>query len=98
VRPARPERLEGRAVTGGQAALPLGRLLLLPLLAFAAAIAVQMSLKAAGLPSTSALRVLATPAVAAGIVYLGLRPYPRGGRIRLALMVAVGVLLIALAT
>ncbi|MBI2912900.1 MAG: hypothetical protein HYY03_03160 [Chloroflexi bacterium] len=78
--------------------LPVGRLFLLPLLAFLVAVAIQVGLKTAGLPSTSPLRVLATPAVAAGVVYLGLRPYARAGRIRLAIMVAAGLLLVALAT
>ena len=82
----------------GALAAPLGRLLLLPLLAFLVAVAVQITLKAAGLPSTSPLRVLATPAIAAAVVYLGLGPYRRTGRIRLAAMVAAGLVLIALVT
>ncbi len=98
LRPARAQAAEGQTAKGGRATLPLGRLLLLPLVAFLVAVAVQIGLKTAGLPAESLLRVLATPFIAAVVVYLGLRPYPRAGRIRLAAMVAAGLLLVALAT
>ena len=77
---------------------PLTRFLLLPFVAFVIALAVQFALKAAGAPSTSPLRVFATPAIAAAVVYLCLRPYPTAGRLRLAAMVAMGLLLLALVT
>lgn len=75
---------------------PIARLLLLPVLAFLIAVAAQAALKAVGVPSSSALRVFATPAIAAAIVYLGLRPYRTAGRLRMAAMVGVGLLLLGL--
>ncbi len=77
---------------------PVRRILFLPLAAFLGALVIQVALKIAGLPSTSALRVLATPAIAAAIVYLGLRPYPSAGRLRFAGMVGTGLLLVAIIT
>ncbi len=77
---------------------PVRRILLLPLTAFLVAFAIQVTLKLAGVPSTSALRVLATPAIAGAVVYVGLRPYPTGGRLRLAAMVGIGLLLVAVIT
>lgn len=74
------------------------RILLLPLTAFLVAFAIQVTLKLVGVPSTSALRVLATPAIAGAVVYLGLRPYPTAGRLRLAAMVLIGLLLVAIIT
>lgn len=79
-------------------ALPLARLLVLPVAAFLIALGLQAALAAGGVPASSPLRVFLTPAVAAAVVYVGLRPYPRAGRIRLAAMVAVGVLAVALLT
>ena len=76
----------------------LARLLLLPLVAFLVAVGVQAGLRAAGVSSTSALRVFATPAIAAAVVYLGLRPYPTAGRLRMAAMVAVALFLVAVIT
>jgi hypothetical protein len=57
---------------------------------------VHVALGAAGVPAENVVRVLATPAIGAVIVYLGLYDYPRASRIRVALMVAMGLLLIAL--
>ena len=76
----------------------LVRLLFLPLLAFLVALGVQAALKVAGVPSDSPLRIFATPAIAAAVVFYGLRPYPTAGRLRLAAMVAAGPLLVALFT
>ncbi len=77
---------------------PVRRLLLLPLAAFLMAFAIQVALKVAGVPSTSAFRVLATPAIAGAVVYVGLRPYPSAGRLRFAAMVGIGLLLVAIMT
>lgn len=94
---ARPRR-ERPPPAGPRPALPLLRLLLLPVVAFLIALGLQAALAVSGVPAASPLRVFLTPAVAAAVVFLGLRPYPRAGRLRLALMVAVGVFLIALLT
>lgn len=83
-------------MTGRRASF-LTRILLLPLAAFAVALAVHGLLAAAGVSAGGPLRVFATPLIGALIVYFGLGDYPRAGRLRLAAMVAVGVLLIALA-
>lgn len=75
---------------------PVRRVLLLPLLAFAVALVIHAALAALGMSSANPVRVFATPVVGALIVYFGLPGYPRAGRLRLAAMVAVGLLLIAL--
>jgi hypothetical protein len=76
--------------------IPFSRLaIILPVFAFLIALGVQTLSKAAGLEATNPIRTILTPLVAAAIVFLGLRPYPRLGRIRLALMVAVGLFLYA---
>ncbi|HEU4760647.1 MAG TPA: hypothetical protein VFT91_11800 [Dehalococcoidia bacterium] len=77
---------------------PVARLLLLPLVAFLVAVVAQAALKAAGLSSVNPLRSLATPAIAAAVVYFGLGAYPRAGRLRMAGMVAAGLVLVALVT
>lgn len=89
---------EGAAGPEGRPHLPLSRLLLLPVVAFLIALGLQAALAGLGLPAANPLRVFLTPAVAALVVYYGLRPYPRAGRLRLAAMVAAGVLLVALLT
>lgn len=74
----------------------LARILLLPLVAFAVALAVHGLFAAAGVSAGSPLRIFTTPLIGALIVYFGLGDYPRAGRLRLAAMVAMGLLLIAL--
>jgi hypothetical protein len=76
---------------------PAGRLLLLPLAAFAIALALHAGLGAAGISAGNPLRVAVTPAVGAAIVYFGLPGYPWRGRLRLGAMVATGLLLLAFA-
>lgn len=73
-------------------------MILLPVVAFLIALAIQALLKAAGLSSENPLRVFATPLIAAAVVYWGLDPYPRAGRLRLAVMVGLSVFLVALVT
>ncbi len=85
-----------RRAPADRSRLSLARLLLLPLVAFAIAVALQAALQASGLPAASPLRVFATPAIAAAVVFYGLRPYPTAGRLRQAAMVAAGLLLVAL--
>lgn len=75
---------------------PIRRVLLLPLVVFAAAIGIHAALAALGMSSANPVRVFATPLIGALIVYLGLPSYPRAGRLRLAAMVAAGLLLIAM--
>jgi hypothetical protein len=69
------------------------QIILLTLAAFAAAIVVHTLLGLAGVGSDNAFRLLVTPLVGALIVYLGLRGYPTAGRLRLAGMVGVLLLL-----
>ncbi len=79
--------------------MPVSRAaLLLPALAFLVALVVQVLLKAAGLESDHPLRVIGTPLIGAAVVFWGMRPYPRGGRLRLALMVGLGLFLVAWVT
>ncbi len=72
---------------------PIGRVLLLPLAAFAVALGIHAALAAAGMPSANPVRVFVTPVIGGLIVYFGLPGYPRAGRLRLAAMVAAGLLL-----
>lgn len=69
------------------------RIVLLTLVAFAAAISVHTILGALGVGSDNAFRLLVTPVVGAVIVYSGLSGYHRAGRLRLAAMVGVLLLL-----
>jgi hypothetical protein len=55
----------------------------------------QLSLIAIGLHRDNPVRLLLTPIVGGLIVFLGLRGYPTWGRVRLAAMVAVFLLLFA---
>lgn len=82
---------------GYRPASPIGRVLLLPLAAFAIALVFHGALAIAGIPSNNPVRVFATPIIGGLVVYFGLRDYPRSGRLRLALMVAAGLFLVALA-
>ena len=68
------------------------RIVLIALAAFAVAIAVHTTLGAIGVGSDNAFRLLVTPAIGAVIVYFGLAGYHTAGRLRLAAM--VGVLLL----
>lgn len=95
----RPRRRQRQAPATTRQHLPLSRVaIILPLLAFFIALAAQAILKAAGLESEHPLRVFLTPALAAAVVFFGLRRYPRASRLRLAAMVAAGLFLFALLT
>ncbi len=78
-------------------ASPINKVLLLPLAAFAIALAFHGILALAGVPADNPVRVFATPLIGGLVVYFGLRDYPKSGRLRLALMVGAGLFLIALA-
>ena len=70
-------------------------MVLLAAVTAALALGLQLSLVAIGLDRDNPLRLLVTPIVGATIVYLGLRGYPTWGRVRLAAMVGVFLLLFA---
>jgi hypothetical protein len=82
-------------MSGHPAAPRVNRIILLCALAFIVAFAVHTLLGALGFGSDEPFRLFVTPLIGAAIVYFGLPGYPRGGRIRLAAMVGVGLLLIA---
>ena len=71
------------------------RVVLLAVITAALALVLQLLLIAIGLDRGNPIRLLATPAVGAAIVYIGLRGYPTWGRVRLAALVAVFLLLFA---
>jgi len=75
----------------------VNRIIALCAAAFFAAIIVHTLLGLAGIGSNEPLRLLVTPIIGAAIVFLGLtrEHYPLAGRIRLSIMVGVGLLLIA---
>jgi hypothetical protein len=75
----------------------LPRLLLLTVLTAAFAFALQAVLAVTDAPAANALILLLVPVVAAAVIFVGLRPYPTAGRLRLAAMVAVALFLLGLA-
>ncbi len=77
--------------------IPLRRLLLLTLLTAGLALALQALLAATNPPAATALNLLLVPIGAGAVIFLGLRPYPAAGRLRLAIMVAVALFLAGLA-
>jgi hypothetical protein len=71
------------------------RVVLLAIATAAVALVLQLVLIAIGLDRGNPVRLLATPLVGAAVVYFGLRGYPKWGRVRLAAMVGVFLLLFA---
>ena len=69
------------------------RIVLLTLAAFVVAIGVHALLGVAGIGSDNAFRLLVTPVIGAAIIFFGLLSYPLAGRLRLAAMVGVLLLL-----
>jgi hypothetical protein len=63
----------------------------------ALAFILQVILTATNAPAAVALNLLLVPIAAGAVIFLGLRPYPATGRLRLAIMVTVGLFLAALA-
>jgi hypothetical protein len=83
-------------VNGRKPAAPrVNRIIALCAAAFIVALAVHTILGALGVGSDEPFRLLVTPFIGAAIVYFGLPGYPFAGRLRLAAMVGVGLLLIA---
>jgi len=76
--------------------MPLRRLFLLAVPTAAIAFALQAVLAVTDAPAAGALILLLVPVAAAAVVFLGLRPYPTAGRLRLAAMVAVALFLLGL--
>jgi hypothetical protein len=76
--------------------IPLARLLLLTVVTAAFALAAQALLAATDAPASGALIRGIVPLGAGAALFFGLRPYPTAGRARLALMVAVALVLIGL--
>jgi len=77
--------------------MPLRRLFLLTVATSAFAFVLQIALAATDAPAAMALNLLLVPIAAGGVIFLGLRPYPAAGRLRLAIMVAVALFLVGLA-
>ena len=77
-------------------AVPLRRLFLLTVVTAAIAFALQAALAATGAPSADAISLLVIPVAAAAVIFLGLRPYPVIGRLRLAMMAAVALFIVGL--
>lgn len=76
--------------------IPLRRLLLLTVVTAAIAFAIQAVLAATDMPSAGAINLVVVPVAAGAVVFAGLRPYQLAGRLRLALMVGVGLFLVGL--
>jgi hypothetical protein len=62
----------------------------------ALAFALQALLTAANAPAAAAINILLVPPIAGVIIFVGLRPYPVTGRLRLAVMVTVALFLLGL--
>ena len=77
-------------------AIPLRRLLLLTLLTAAFAFALDATLAAADAPYAGVISLVVIPGMAGVAIFFGLRPYPPGGRLRMALMTAVALFLVGL--
>ena len=76
--------------------VPLRRLLLLTVLTAAVAFFLQALVVATSAPFADAIVLFVTPLVAAAVVFAWLQPYPLGGRLRLAAMVAVALFVVGL--
>ena len=76
--------------------ISLRRLFLLTVLTAAFAFALQALLAATDAPSSGAVILLVVPLAAGTVIFLGLRPYPVTGRLRLATMVSVALFLVGL--
>jgi hypothetical protein len=91
---ARPREHDARATP--RPTLSLSRLFLLTIVTTAFAFALQALLAVTNAPAAVVISLLVLPSAAGAIVFAGLRPYPAVGRLRLALMVAVGLFLLGL--
>ena len=79
-----------------QPTIPLRRLLLLTVLTAAFAFALDATLAATDAPYANTISLVVVPGTAGAVIFFGLRPYPLGGRLRLALMTAVALFLVGL--
>ncbi len=77
--------------------IPLRRLFLLTVITAALAFVLQVVLAATSVPAAAALNLLLVPIAAGAVIFMGLRPYPAAGRLRLAIMVTVALFLVGLA-
>ena len=71
------------------------RIVFLAIITAAIALVLQLLLIAVGFGRTNPIRLLLTPVTGGLIVFYGLRGYPTWGRVRLAVMVGVFLLLFA---
>ena len=76
--------------------IPLRRLLLLTLLTAAFAFALDATLAAVDAPYAGIISLVVIPGMAGAAIFFGLRPYPLGGRLRMAMMTAVALFLVGL--
>ena len=76
--------------------IPLRRLLLLTLLTAAFAFALDATLAAVDAPYAGIISLVVIPGMAGAAIFFGLRPYPLGGRLRMALMTAAALFLVGL--
>ncbi len=72
------------------------RLFLLTIVTAVFAFGLQVLLALTEFPAAAAISLLVLPPAAGAIVFTGLQPYPAAGRLRLALMVTVGLFLLGL--
>ncbi len=91
---ARPQEEDKRPAP--RPTIPLRRLFLLTVLTAALAFVLQVVLAATSVPAAGALNLLLVPIAAGAVIFLGLRPYPAAGRLRLAIMVTVALFLAGL--
>jgi len=70
--------------------------LLLTLLTAAFAFALDATLAAVDAPYAGIISLVVIPGMAGAAIFFGLRPYPLGGRLRMAMMTAVALFLVGL--
>ena len=89
--------MPGRGTDGEPAAVrpSANRIILLAVVTAAIALALQLTLIALGLGRDNPIRLLLVPIIGALLIYYGLRGYSKWGRIRLAGMVGLFLLLFA---
>jgi hypothetical protein len=88
----------GQTTDGERAARPsANRIVVLTLVAFAIALVVHTLIIVIG-GRGNPFRLFVTPLIGASVIFFGLAGYPMAGRVRLSVMVGLGLLLIAGAT
>ncbi|HEY8765731.1 MAG TPA: hypothetical protein VIP09_00480 [Dehalococcoidia bacterium] len=87
--------MPGRSTDGESAVRPsANRIVALTLVAFTIALIVHALIIVIG-GRDSPLRLFVTPLIGAAVIFFGLAGYPMAGRVRLSVMVGLGLLLIA---